>query len=110
MKATKSSRAFIKILKATDITVSELPSTAPSEHPIKIRHVKTNIARCPLNMFANNRIIKAIGLVNISNSSIRGISGIGNFNHRGTSGQKISFQYLLVPKIFMQRKEQTARK
>ena len=48
-------------------------------------------------MLANKRIISANGLVKIPKNSIKGIIGIGTFNHVGTSGQKISFQYAFVP-------------
>lgn len=40
------------------------------------------------------------GLVNIPNTSIKGMIGNGNFNHNGTSGQNISFQYSFVPRTF----------
>ena len=36
------------------------------------------------------------------------IMGTGTFNHQGTSGQKISFQYVLVPKILTARNVHTA--
>ena len=48
-------------------------------------------------MLAKSRIIRASGFVKIPKSSMNGISGTGTFNHVGTSGQKISFQYSLVP-------------
>ena len=40
---------------------------------------------------------------------MNGIMGTGTFNHQGTSGQKMSFQYVLVPKILTARNVQTAR-
>ena len=48
-------------------------------------------------ILANKRIIKAKGFVKIPNNSTTGINGTGHFNHVGTSGQRISFQYALLP-------------
>ena len=57
---------------------------------------------------ANNRIIKAIGLVNTPKISMTGIIGTGHFNQVGTSGQKISFQYPLRPEKLTTTKVHTA--
>ena len=62
--------------------------------------ISDNIIICPPIMLANKRTIKAAGLVNIPNTSIKGMIGNGNFNHNGTSGQNISFQYSFVPRTF----------
>ena len=54
--------------------------------------VNTITIMCPPIIFANRRTQSAAGFVNIPNNSIIGMIGNGNFNHSGTSGQKISFQ------------------
>ena len=64
---------------------------------MKIREIRTKVIKCPPSILANNRIIKAIGLVNTPKISMTGIIGTGHFNQVGTSGQKISFQYPLRP-------------
>ena len=57
------------------------------------------IARQPeaTNDIRMNMIINAKGFVNIPKNSTAGMIGTGTFNHAGTSGQNISFQYSLVP-------------
>ena len=55
---------------------------------------------CPASILAKRRIIKANGFVRIPKNSMNGIIGIGTFNHQGTSGQNISFQYVFVPNKF----------
>ena len=48
---------------------------------INIKEIKLNTKMCPAVMFANKRIIKATGLVNIPKIS----TGINNgYNHQGT--------------------------
>jgi len=66
---------------------------------MKITNVNDKIMACPAIMLANKRIISAKGLVNTPKSSINGITG-GIFNQSGTLGQRISFQYSLLPKRF----------
>ena len=60
-------------------------------------------------MLAKRRIIRAKGLVNTPNNSITGISGMA-FRKMGTLGQKISFQYSLLPNRLIARNVQNARK
>ena len=92
MKATRSSSMSMKIPKSTDMTVMEPLMTGPAFTVMKIMATKLRMAACPAMMLANRRIIKANGLVKIPNSSIIGMRGTGTFNHKGTFGQKISFQ------------------
>ena len=73
-----------------------------------IIQVNPNIMEWPAKIFANKRIIKAKGFVNIPTNSIAGIIGMGAFSHKGTSGQKISFQYAFVPNILTIRNVQIA--
>ena len=76
---------------------------------MNIKQVSTSIAMCPASILAKRRIIRANGFVKIPKNSMNGIMGTGTFNHQGTSGQKMSFQYVLVPKILTARNVQTAR-
>ena len=71
--------------------------------------VSAKMMECPAMMLANKRIIKAKGLVKIPNNSMTGMRGIGSFNHKGTSGQRISFQYARVPNTFTAMKVQSAK-
>ena len=64
---------------------------------------------CPAIILAKRRIINANGLVKILNSSITGMRGTGNFKAIGTSGQNISFQYSLLPKILITNIEVMAK-
>ena len=92
MNATNNSRKSINIVIATLTTVSEVPATTPIWKVMNIMHTNDIIMACPANIFAKRRTIKANGFVNTPKNSISGIIGTGNFNHVGTSGQKISFQ------------------
>ena len=65
---------------------------------------------CPPIILAKRRTINAKGLVKIPNISITGIIGIGTFSHVGTSGQKISFQYSLLPNKFVTKSVAKAKK
>ena len=57
---------------------------------INIREIRLNMIICPAEMFANKRIIKEIGLINIP---INSIGARNNFIGTGTPGiQKICFQ------------------
>lgn len=69
---------------------------------------QNQVIKCPPSILANNRIIKAIGLVNTPKISMTGIIGTGHFNQVGTSGQKISFQYPLRPEKLTTTKVHTA--
>ena len=109
MYATRSSSAYMKMLKRTEMKVIELPRAAPALNPMKIKMVRTSIAICPPSIFAKSLIIKAIGFVKIPISSIRGMSGTGALSQVGTSGQRISFQYSLDPNTFTAMKVQRAR-
>ena len=71
--------------------------------------VNARIIECPAMILANKRIIKAKGLVKIPNNSIAGMIGTGHFNHIGTSGHKISFQYSLVPNTLTAMKVHSAK-
>lgn len=92
MKQTKHSRHIMKML----ITMLNVPIPinipAPADAIMNIIHVMATAIACPAIMLANSRIINAKGFVKIPTNSITGITGIGAFNHVGTSGQKISFQ------------------
>ena len=68
-------------------------------HVMKITKVNERIIACPAIILAKRRIIRAKGLVNIPKISITGITG-GILSHKGTFGQRISFQYSLLPKRF----------
>ena len=98
INATSTSTQFMKILNNTDTILMEVLMAAPILAVTKMILVKARMMECPAKMLANKRIIKANGLVKIPNSSMAGIKGIGHFKNVGTSGQRISFQYSLVPK------------
>ena len=61
--------------------------------------VNDKMIACPAIIFAKRRIINAKGFVKIPKTSISGITG-GIFSHKGTLGQRISFQYSLLPNRF----------
>lgn len=90
--------------------VIDVPATALIPNIIKIMQDKDSAIACPAIMFANNRIIRAKGLVKILKNSMNGIRGIGTFNHIGTSGQNISFQYAFVPVKFVIKNVHKAKK
>ena len=73
-------------------------------------HVNDSAMACPASMLANKRIINANGFVKILKNSMNGIKGTGTFNHVGTSGQNISFQYSFVPVTLVTIKVQRAKK
>ena len=81
---------------------------APILAVTKMILVSAKMMECPAKMLANKRIIKANGLVKIPNNSMAGINGIGHFRKTGTSGQRISFQYSLVPNTFTAMNVQSA--
>ena len=82
----------MKIENNTDTTVVAPVTAAPIGAKMKISIVNTITIMCPPIILANRRTVNAAGLVNIPNTSITCIMGIGHFNHIGTSGQNISFQ------------------
>ena len=96
------------MLNNTEATVSVPFKAGPILADMNIKQVSTSIAMCPASILAKRRIIRANGFVKIPKNSMNGIMGTGTFNHQGTSGQKISFQYALVPKILTARNVQTA--
>ena len=109
-KATRSSRQFMNSSMTMLNELSPSPNPTPIDHPRKMTHVKLNMTACPAIMLAKRRIMSANGLVNTPKSSITGITGTGYaFRKRGTSGQKISFQYSLLPKRLMAIIVHTAR-
>ena len=110
IKATSSSRQFMKIIRIKLTNEREAPMAKPNWQVMNITHVSDRIMAWPPIMLANKRTIRANGFVNMPNSSMTGIMGIGTFSHVGTSGQNISFQYSLEPKIFTISRVQTARK
>lgn len=83
--------------------------TAPILAVTKMMLANAKMMECPAIMLANKRIIKANGLVNMPNNSMAGIKGTGHFNQVGTSGQRISFQYSLVPKTLTAMNVQSAK-
>ena len=97
MNATSTSTQFIKMLNNTDTTLIEVLMAAPILAVTKMMLVNAKMMECPAKILAKRRIIKANGLVKIPNNSMTGINGMGHFKNIGTSGQRISFQYSLVP-------------
>ena len=84
---------------------------APPIFPqMKITQVKDRMMAWPPMILANRRTIKAKGFVKMPKNSITGIIGTGTFNHVGTSGQKISFQYSRLPNRLMAKRVQKAKK
>ena len=103
MYATSNSTKPIKMDKRIDTTVMPILSCGPNGPTltvIKIKNASPSTIECPAKIFAKRRIINANGLVNMPTTSMTGIMGTGAFNQTGTSGQNISLQYSLVPKIF----------
>lgn len=106
----------MKTLSATEITEILLPAMLLTSafsvrwNMMKIIPANDKAIAWPAIMLAKSRIISANGFVKILTSSITGIKGTGTFNHVGTSGQKISFQYSLVPVKLVMRKVHRAKK
>ena len=100
----------MKMLIRTLTTVINVPDTGLIANMIKMMHANDMAMAWPAIMLANNRIINAKGFVMIPKNSIKGIKGIGAFIHKGTSGQKISFQYAFVPVKFVTKKVHRAKK
>ena len=98
------------MLIATLTTIIDEPAAALTPNIMKIMHVSDIAMACPAIMLAKSRIISANGFVKILKNSMNGINGTGNFNHIGTSGQKISFQYAFVPVTFVITNVQMAKK
>ena len=94
----------MKIENSTEMTVMEVPKTAPNDAVMKIMDTNDRMMACPAMMFANRRTVKAKGFVKIPNISMTGMNGTGTFSQVGTSGQNISFQYSLVPNMFTAKK------
>ena len=92
MKLMRTSSNIMKSEKNTDIIVVPVRTAAPIEPKINISEMSTNTIRCPPNILAKRRIIRATGFVSAPKISITGINGTGHFIHIGTSGQKRSFQ------------------
>lgn len=109
MKATSNSKKSIKILKRIETIVSPALMANPRVAVIKISEDNDKIIVCPANMFANKRIIKANGFINIPKNSMMGSMGNGGaFIHIGTSGHTISFQYSRLPNTLIATNEQNA--
>lgn len=84
MATTNTSIILIKKENATDTGAIQRLSN------INIKEIKLNTIICPAVMFANKRIIKEIGLINIP---INSIGAKNNFIGTGTPGiQKMCFQ------------------
>ena len=90
IKATRSSRIFMNMVKTTETKVMAVPIYLLTDMVMNIMQTKARITVCPARIFAKRRIVKAKGLTNIPNISITGIIGTGNLRKIGTSGQKIS--------------------
>ena len=104
IKHTKHSSNDKNTTNSTENTDTVPPTIGPSvEENTNIKPISTNTITCPANILAKRRIHNANVFVNIPIISINGIIGIGTFNHAGTSGQNISFQYSLVPKILVRK-------
>ena len=108
MNATNTSTQFMKILNNTDTILMDVLMTAPILAVTNTMLVNAKIMECPAMMLANKRIIKAKGLVKMPNNSMAGMMGTGHFSHMGTSGQRISFQYSLVPNTLTAMNVQSA--
>ena len=109
MKATSTSTQFMKILNNTETTLIDVLMAAPILAVTKIMLVNAKMMECPAKILAKRRIIKANGLVKIPKSSMAGIKGMGHFKNVGTSGQRISFQYSLVPNTLTAMNVQSAK-
>ena len=109
IKATNTSTQFMKMLKSTETMLMEVLIATPMLAVTKMILVNAKIIECPAKILANKRIIKANGLVKRPNNSIAGINGMGHFKNVGTSGQRISFQYSLVPNILTAKKVHNAK-
>lgn len=103
MKHTKHSSSDINTTNSTEKIDTTPPTVVLNAENTNIKPINTNTITCPANIFAKRRIHSANGLVNIPITSINGMIGIGTFNHAGTSGQNISFQYSFVPNILVKK-------
>ena len=92
MKLTSTSIRSMNTEKIMDTTVVAPVTTGPRAAKMKMSKVSTMTIMWPPIMLANRRTVRAAGFVNTPKSSMIGMMGIGNLSHRGTSGQKISFQ------------------
>ena len=110
MKQTKTSKSIMNTLIRTLTAVIDVPAIALIPNMINIMQVNDSAIECPAIILAKSRIINANGLVKMLKNSINGINGTGTFNHIGTSGQNMSFQYALVPVIFVIKKVHKAKK
>ena len=109
MKHTKHSNNDINTTNRTENTDTAPPTAVPNvDENTNIKPISTNTITCPANIFAKRRMHNANGFVKIPINSINGMIGIGTFNQAGTSGQNISFQYSLVPNIFVNKNVITA--
>ena len=88
----RSNMIVINTLNSMDTAVATPPATALTAAKMNIRSVSTSTIIWPPIILANRRTVRAAGFVNMPNTSITGMMGSGNFSHRGTSGQNISFQ------------------
>lgn len=82
----------VTIISITPINKAKSTDTGAMKTDLKINinDIKASTMMCPAVMFANNRIIKEIGLTNIP---ITSIGARNNFMGTGTPGiQKICFQ------------------
>ena len=109
MKATNTSTQFMKMLNNTDTILIDVLMAAPILAVTNTILVNAKMMECPAKMLANKRIINANGFVKIPNNSMAGINGIGHFKNVGTSGQRISFQYSLVPNTLTAMNVHTAK-
>ena len=99
---------YIKSENPTDrMVVPPATATPPISLKMKMSESNTSTIMCPPIMLAKRRTIKAMGLVSTPNISMKGMMGRGALSATGTSGQNISFQYSLVPKMFTARKDYT---
>ena len=109
MYATNISIKSINTMNNIATTDIKPFKTAPRDTVIKTTQVRDNMMIWPARVLAKRRIIKAKGLVKRPKISMSGINGIGAFIQTGTSGHKISFQYVLEPKMFTMKNVNIAR-
>ena len=89
MATTKTSIRLINTEKNNDAGANQ------TLLKINISDIKLNIIICPAEIFANNLIIRDIGLINIPKNSI---GARNNFIGTGIPGiQNMCFQYVFLP-------------
>ena len=92
MNETNTSRQLAKTANNTDNIDIPYPAIALISASMNIMQIKVITTICPAIILANRRAAKTKGLIKQPINSIKGIKGIGIFNHQGTPGAlKISW-------------------